>query len=216
MQIKTCARRIPAVIKRDIPTAPLPINYQAAKAALAECACIDECKDWSDKAVAIASYAKQVRDKTMMHNAQRIVLRARERLGELLLEWTAENNSGSKSKHAIADQLGVDHALADQAIAIARVPKKVRDSEIEGAPPIAPTRLAALTPRVYARYSAPPPSEADYIIDYIDSLHGIIAEVGSAVAAARKIDLADLTYVRRKVIAVQEWLDAFEQALPKT
>ena len=39
--------------------ARLPRTYEAARAALAECQQLDECKDWADKAAALASYAKQ-------------------------------------------------------------------------------------------------------------------------------------------------------------
>jgi hypothetical protein len=37
-------------------------DVQRAKAALAVCARIDECKDWADKAEAMASYARQSGD----------------------------------------------------------------------------------------------------------------------------------------------------------
>lgn len=42
----------------DVSGASLPQTYENAKTALAECASIDECKDWSDKASALASYAR--------------------------------------------------------------------------------------------------------------------------------------------------------------
>ncbi len=42
-----------------IPDARLPRTYEAAKAALSECQQVDECKDWADKAAALASYARQ-------------------------------------------------------------------------------------------------------------------------------------------------------------
>ena len=49
----------------SIANAQLPEKYEAAKTALAECARIDECKDWADKAHAMASYAKQADDDSL-------------------------------------------------------------------------------------------------------------------------------------------------------
>jgi hypothetical protein len=37
-------------------------TYERAKAALAQCASIDECQKWANKAEALASYAKQAHD----------------------------------------------------------------------------------------------------------------------------------------------------------
>ena len=51
--------------------ATLPAKYKAARMALAECERIDERKDWSDKAKALASYAKQARNKELEHTAMR-------------------------------------------------------------------------------------------------------------------------------------------------
>lgn len=66
--------------------ATLPVKYEAAKLALSECNRIDECKDWADKASALASYAKQADDKEMEKTAMRIRARAVRRCGELLGE----------------------------------------------------------------------------------------------------------------------------------
>ena len=53
-------------IMSELPEARLPVSYEAARTALANCAQVDECKDWADKALALASYAKQANDETLL------------------------------------------------------------------------------------------------------------------------------------------------------
>jgi len=67
--------------------AQLPQSYERAKEALSTCSSIDECKDWSDKAMALASYARQADDKTLENYAIRIRSRAIRRAGELLKQF---------------------------------------------------------------------------------------------------------------------------------
>ncbi|OWK19384.1 hypothetical protein AJ88_45695 [Mesorhizobium amorphae CCBAU 01583] len=64
--------------------ARLPQSYASARTALANCAQLDECQDWADKAAALASYAKQANDSGLMKMAVRIRDRAIRRAGELL------------------------------------------------------------------------------------------------------------------------------------
>ena len=80
---------LPSVAK-----ATLPVKYEAAKVALAECDRIDECKEWANTAAALASYAKQSDDMEMEHTAMRIRARALRRCGELLMD--IEKNSGGR------------------------------------------------------------------------------------------------------------------------
>lgn len=68
----------------------LPEFYRSAQAALAQCAKVDECKTWADKAEAIASYARMAGDKKLMQCALRIKARATKRCGVLLLEFDAK------------------------------------------------------------------------------------------------------------------------------
>ena len=87
-----------------ISDAPLPERYEAAKRAVAECHRVDECKEWSDKAVALASYARQVRDHELVTMAQRINGRAVRRCGELLRE--ADGRQGQNLPGAKTDGAG--------------------------------------------------------------------------------------------------------------
>lgn len=68
----------------SVSSATLPQTYQAAQRALSECSQVDECKDWADKAAALASYARQSEDQELERMAQRIRARAIRRAGELL------------------------------------------------------------------------------------------------------------------------------------
>jgi len=86
--------------------ANLPRTYEAARAALAECQNIDECRDWADKAAALASYAKQAEDETLLRMAARIKARATRRAGELLKQVTPAKGGNRRS-----DQWEADHPL---------------------------------------------------------------------------------------------------------
>ena len=41
----------------------VPAAYEAARAALAKCVKLDECKEWADKAAAMEIYARQAKDR---------------------------------------------------------------------------------------------------------------------------------------------------------
>ena len=91
--------KVPAVIndgQRE--NGGLPANYERAKNALSQCVSIDECKDWSDKAAALASYAKQAKDDSLHKMALRIQGRAVRRCGELLKQ--VEPARGAEPEHS--------------------------------------------------------------------------------------------------------------------
>jgi hypothetical protein len=63
--------------------------YEAAKTSLEKCSSIDECREWVDKSAALASYARQSQDETLLKMAVRIQARAIKRCGELLKTYQA-------------------------------------------------------------------------------------------------------------------------------
>ncbi|MGO8915282.1 MAG: hypothetical protein ACLQJR_05190 [Stellaceae bacterium] len=62
----------------------MPRTYLEAKLALAALERVDEAAAWADKAAALSSYARQVRDRELEAMARRIRARAIRRCGELL------------------------------------------------------------------------------------------------------------------------------------
>lgn len=135
-------------------SASLPAKYEAAKVALRECNRIDECKDWADKAQALASYAKQADDKEMERVAQRIRARAIRRCGQLLKE--IEKGRGGQPSHktnstgggtptsrkTAAAQAGMSKDQAVQSIRVANVSDSDFDAQVDSDNPPTITSLA--------------------------------------------------------------------------
>lgn len=137
----------------SIAQAPLPATYDQAKQALAECDQVDECKDWADKAQALASYAKQARDDSLLKLATRIQARAIRRAGELLKEFDGRGGDRSKSDGAGTSAPAQRQAAADAgmskrqqvtAVRVANVPQQEFDAAVEGDDPPTVTALAEM------------------------------------------------------------------------
>ena len=148
--------------------AQLPQTYEAARQALVQCDQIDECKDWADKAAALASYAKQADDPTLMEMAIRIQTRATRRVGQLLEQIPKGSgrpekikaggdlnlsNGGDQnikdgggpnvlSRKEASSQAGLSERQAKAALRVARVPQEEFDAQVEGSNPPTVTKLA--------------------------------------------------------------------------
>lgn len=132
--------------------ARLPRTYEAARTALAECQSVDECKDWADKAAALASYAKQAEDETLMRMAARIKARATRRAGELLRQIEpgktgpkAEFGAGAHTeltRQSAARDAGLSKHQQVQATRIAAIPEPEFERQIESPKPPTLTQLA--------------------------------------------------------------------------
>ena len=117
------------------------------------CYAVDECKSWADKASAIASYARQVGDKSLLDFAQRIKGRALRQIGKLLKEIGTgkagrplENREGARpiSRTAIATEAGLSDHQRKDALRVASIPPAEFDALIESPTPPTTTKLAAI------------------------------------------------------------------------
>lgn len=136
----------------NIAHARLPQTYEAAKAALSNCASLDECQDWADRAAALASYARMADDDALEKLSTRIRTRAIRRAGELLKQieparGANQNIGGDASpkvqtrKDAAADA-GLSPDQAKQAIRVANVPAEDFEKQVESPNPPTVTALA--------------------------------------------------------------------------
>lgn len=130
--------------------APLPKMYEGARIALAECNRIDECQSWADKAAALASYARQANDDSLLTLAKRIQGRAVRRAGELLKQIPSQSgkrtdlqpNDGAVTRSEAAEQAGLSERQRVTALRVAEVPADEFEAAIESADPPTITEIA--------------------------------------------------------------------------
>lgn len=137
----------------SVASASLPRTYQEAQVALSECSQIDECKDWADKASALASYARQADDHELERMAQRIRARAIRRAGELLKQIEPaptgpkpELKAGDRHQYGrmeAARQAGMSDHQAKQATRVANIPEREFEAQVDNPKPPTLSQFAA-------------------------------------------------------------------------
>lgn len=110
------------------------VRYDAACRAIAEAKRLDEVKDFRDKAVAMAAYARQANNRDLEVDAIEIRWRAEQRLGEMLAEgekaragrppenWCPDGTDFRGAPTLSA--LGIDKKLSARAQKMAAIPKE--------------------------------------------------------------------------------------------
>src|SRR6185437_1386632 len=134
--------RLPALVKRRIADAQLPVEYEIACKALAACSSIDEAKTWADKSDALAAWAKIYKSDRAALEARRLKLHAYRPMGELARELRPQRRA-SKGRGTLPGprSLLLEHGLTTtQAQLVARV-SNLPESEFEALVmrPIPPT-----------------------------------------------------------------------------
>jgi hypothetical protein len=158
----------------DIAQAKYPAVYEQAKIALASCEKLDECKEFADKAEAIASYAKMANDNGLRVIADRIQARAVRRMGELLKEVDGSTRNKDATapvgdegalitQKQVADAAGVSDHQRVQAVRVANVPEERFEAAIEARKPASVTKLAEMGTRTRAKPTDEEPVREGYL-----------------------------------------------------
>lgn len=203
-----------AIAAINTATANLPATYENARRALAECSAVDECKDWADKAAALASYAKQAEDDQLERMAQRIRARAIRRAGELAKQLMqpvgrpSDNvDAGDNiSRAEIKERSGFSDRQLTTALRIANVPESDFERQVESPKPPTLTQLAS---QGIQRRDPPPPDPQTWLKGrdkkaFNRALH-FTGDITDYAATAAKWDLsvlADLDDEQRREIRV--------------
>jgi hypothetical protein len=207
--------------------AKLPSTYQHARAALERCARVDECKEWADKALALASYAKQAKDDELGKMAVRIRARAIRRCGVLLKAIEPGKNqhharaqaaNGRGTRKDAARRAGLSGRQAKTALRVARVPIKAFEDQVESArPPTVgalarqgtPPKVVDLKGRNLGDYTA-----ARKLIRVVDGFSGEVAGLNLA-SALKGLARGEMRTVERQAKKLAAQLRAIGYALGK-
>lgn len=182
-----------------ISKAPLPIAYREACTALAHCERVDECKDWSDRAAALASYARQAKDQALFNAAMRIQVRAVDRAGALLKEFDGHGNNqhtdGADSKltqREAAEAAGMSERQQVTAVRVNNVPRDEFEELVESDTPPTVTELARAGTRKRQREPDPiGPVWADWVFS-VKHLRSLPTCGLEALAARRELPASRL------------------------
>jgi hypothetical protein len=216
------ATALPATLS-DVESARLPATYEAAQRAIAECHRVDECKNWADKAAALASYARQARDDSLRVMALRIQARAERRCGELLKQIEPARGANQNiqegahpkvTRSSAAQEAGLSEHQRKTALRIASIPQEDFNNRVEGPSPPTITALAAAgtVSTATGRKGDGTPSAAEAC----RALLGF-AEFCSATdpeAVAQRLDNHEALSLRSCVALIDQWLDRFVSHVP--
>jgi hypothetical protein len=187
-----------------VPTKPrpdlLPVSYVEAKKKLAACERVDECQSWADKAAALRSYGKQMKDQSLVVLAQKIQARAVQRGGELLLQVKADRvakkDKGSKggrapsnlSRKTAASDAGLSPHQAKTMVRVAKVPEEQFEQLVEAGRPATVEQLAELGTNKRPKVK-PAPYRNEWL-DWTNAVHRLSAlpACGLDVLASREPD----------------------------
>jgi hypothetical protein len=217
-KIKFDLRTLPAISKQHFTTTQLTPHYVAAKKALATLYNVDELKEIADKHIGIAAYAKQLEDASLLHYAERVYLRAIERIGELLREI-----ANLTERRAAAKQFGLrTQTKMRHAVTIAAAPKAVRDAAIEKTPPPTLPELVAIGTRYAPRSPPPVMARKTQAAVVARGYRQLVEDIGCLVSVCDgwKPEEVQLTQdeaakLLRLLTGPREKLDALEQRLEK-
>jgi hypothetical protein len=128
--------RLPAMAKQQLDIVQLTPMYEEAKRSIVALVRVDEVKEIADKHTAIAHYAKQIKDNSLLYYAERVYARALKRIGELMEELPFKERNDTGKAH------GLSLGDAQHAINIAALPAKVFERFVEQTPPLSKNKLS--------------------------------------------------------------------------
>lgn len=208
----------------------VPVEYEAACKALAACRTLDEAKYWNDKSDALAAWAKIYRDDKAGRQARALKLWAYRRMAELARELQPRKRlragyGTTPGPNALLREFGLSKAAASAASRLADQTEDVMHALANLPRP--PSPISAMTGcsefgRLPVKSSAGAHARA---MCQHEGWHTFLIGLSAIERAIRNQNARELgrcvfsdvsSEMRRRINAITEWLDEFEQHLPKS
>lgn len=190
----------------------VPVEYEDAVRALAACLTLNESKYWSDKADALAAWARIYRNDDVGLKAKRLKLHAYRRMGEIAAELRPVrgriqgigNGKGSlPGPRSLLKEHGLSVAAADAARTLAALPKRRFNQVLQR--PVAPTTIRHLVRDETVWHDVSRVSM---------SMRSVLRRYTPAQVVATMTDI-EKTNAAALIVELAEWLDEFERRLRK-
>lgn len=209
---------VPMTVSQRLASAKVPVLYQEAVRALAECQTIDDAKYWSDKSDALAAWAKIYRDDKAGLEAKRLKLHAFRRMGQIARELQPGSVGclkGSKKGAApgpvsLLKSSGLKGYQAHQASLIGKMPQEKFDSFVNSDRPPAPS---GTLPRLRGDVS-----DSWAILAGTKNAHSLLAlrafiRQHNASDLAKGLHASERGQAKQLLVEIIEWLDELESRI---
>jgi hypothetical protein len=210
------AQQLP-ITKQQAQAAQVPVLYEQACRSLAECISIDEAVYWGNKADALAAWAKIYKSDEAAVEARRLKLHAYRRMGEIARELRPINRGerkpgrrgftgSSPGPSSILRESGLNKVQSTSALRLSRIPEETFNALVSQPRPPSPSTIG------FARVGASPNYEA-----YVRQFHSFraLCRNKDPVEYARGFMPDEAKKIRGEATEIIEWLDKFEQHLPR-
>lgn len=192
----------------------VPVEYESALKSLQACTTLDESKYWADKSDALAAWARIYKSDQAGNEARRLKLHAYRRMGELARELSPYK-PGISGAQTVLRQQGLKEYQVRAALVTAKLPQKKFDAFVSSARPPSPGDL-----RRYAGDRKLSHSWEILTGAYQGSNSSILrtatlCQKHRAKELARGLHPEEAEKARDAARTIIEWLDEFEQYLPK-
>jgi hypothetical protein len=187
----------------------VPVEYDQALAALQACITLDEAKYWSNKADALAAWAKIFHSNEAGRKAAQLKLHAFRRMGALAHELRPKKIDFSGSKPGAVSMImehGFNRTQANAARYLANLPQTKFDSLLNSPRPLSPA-----TAMVRGQMRDPMWGK---VRSLAMSLRSICRDT-NATDCARSLIPSEVDIARNLVLELTGWLDEFESHLPR-
>jgi hypothetical protein len=204
----------------DLPVKPgprLPIEYEEAVRNLEACTTLDDAKYWDNMSDALAAYAKMYNDDEAGRKSKKLKLHSYRKMGKIAqilrpgvgtgrLARAVKGRVGfQKGPQSVLIEHGLDRNRTNQAIHAANLGEEEFTEVVNRTNPPSPRSL-------YRQVVGSPAWNA-----LNQSLYGLraFARKNDAANVAQELRPNEAAIARLAIIELLEWLDRFEQALPK-